>query len=315
MGVVNEMNERIVFMGTPEFGRAILQELLDENRQVVGVVTQPDKPVGRKRIMTPSPVKQLAEEHAIPVLQPLKIREDYQGVVDLQPDLIVTCAFGQFIPRALLQLPRLGCINVHASLLPALRGGAPIQHAIIDGYKQTGITIMEMAMGMDSGDIISQKAIDIEENDTYGSLHDRLITVAVELLKETLPSVLEHSYTPLPQQDDLVTFGYNITREEEHIDLNKDYRGVYDQIRGLIPQPCGYVNVNGQKLKIWSAEPSDIGFEGENGLLHYTDDALGMAVDNRLILIKELQPEGKSRMSVKDFRNGAGRNWEGLKAE
>ncbi|MBR0384988.1 MAG: methionyl-tRNA formyltransferase, partial [Erysipelotrichaceae bacterium] len=277
------MNERIVFMGTPEFGRAILQELLDEGRNVVGVVTQPDKLVGRRQQLTFSPVKQLAVEKGIPVIQPVKIREDYQETLDLHPDLIVTCAYGQIIPKALLDAPKLGCINVHASLLPALRGGAPIQHSIIDGYSETGITIMEMAQRMDAGAIISQVSTPIEDKDTYGSLHDRLITLAVRLLRDTLPSIIDGSYEPVPQNEEEVTFGYNISKEEEHIDLSKGYRKAYDQMRGLIPQPCGYLLVEGRKVKIWSCRMSDVEYDGVNGQLHYADGALGITIDGRLL--------------------------------
>ncbi|MBQ1522140.1 MAG: methionyl-tRNA formyltransferase, partial [Erysipelotrichaceae bacterium] len=185
---------RIVFMGTPEFGGAILRELLEEGRNVVGVVCQPDKLVGRKQILTFPPVKNIALEAGLPVVQPIKIRNDYQGVIDLEPDLIVTCAYGQIIPTALLEYPKLGCINVHTSLLPKLRGGAPIQHAIIDGYDVTGVTVMEMSARMDAGNIISQQTCPIEITDTYGSLHDRLMVIARELLRNTIDSVIDGSY-------------------------------------------------------------------------------------------------------------------------
>ena len=309
------MDERIVFMGTPEFGAAILQELLDEKRNVVGVVTQPDKLVGRKRELTFSPVKKLALEHDIPVIQPVKIRNEYDEVLQLKPDMIITCAYGQIIPKILLDCPELGCVNVHASLLPALRGGAPIQHSIIDGYEKTGITVMEMAEKMDAGDIISQKEVKIEENDTYGSLHDRLITAAVELLRETMPQLLAHSYVPIPQKEEEVTFGYNISKEEEKIDLSAGYRKVYDHIRGLIPQPCGYIMVKGHKVKIWACAMSDKIMEAPNGYMTYVDGALGLVVEGRILLITQLQLEGKNRMGIKEFRNGAGRDWEGLIAE
>ena len=305
---------RVIFMGTPEFGRAILQELLDEQLNVVAVVCQPDKLVGRKQILTFPVVKQLAVERGIEVIQPLRIREDYQRILDLKPDLIVTCAYGQIIPKVLLDAPPLGCINVHASLLPALRGGAPIQHAIIDGYDKTGITIMEMDVRMDSGNIISQAECEIRNDDTYGSLHDRLIETAVKLLRETMGSILAGSHPSVPQQEELVTFGYNISKEEEKLDLSRGYRGVYNQIRGLIPSPCSYFTVDGKKVKIWEAQESDLTVERPDGYLCYADDALGLTVEKRLILIRQLQPEGKQKMSARDFRNGAGRNWEGKTA-
>ncbi len=306
---------RVIFMGTPDFGKAILQELLDEGLNVVAVVCQPDKLVGRRQVLTFPVVKQLALEHGIEVLQPVKIREDYQRIIDLKPDLIITCAYGQIIPKAILDAPALGCINVHASLLPALRGGAPIQHAIIDGYDETGITIMEMDVRMDSGNIISQASCTIENDDTYGSLHDRLIEVAVKLLRETMDSILAGNHASIPQDEEKVTFGYNISKEEEKIDLNRGYRNVYNQIRGLIPVPCSYMLVDGKKVKIWQVSESDLASEHENGYLSYINDQLAVAVDGRLLLISQLQLEGKQKMSVKDFRNGAGRNWEGKIAQ
>ena len=216
------VNPRIVFMGTPEFGCAILQELIDEGRNVVGIVCQPDKLVGRKQVLTFPAAKNLALEHDIPVIQPIRIRTDYEGVLALKPDLIVTCAYGQFIPDAVLDYPALGCINVHTSLLPALRGGAPIQHAIIDGYDKTGVTVMEMSSRMDAGAIIAQRECAIDINDTYGSLHDRLMPVAASLLRDTIDSVINKTYTAIPQDEDKVTFGLNITKEEERIDFSRD---------------------------------------------------------------------------------------------
>ena len=297
-------------MGTPEFGCAMLQELLNEERNVVAVVTQPDKLVGRKQILTFSPVKKLALEHDIPVIQPVKIRNEYEEVLSYKPDLIVTCAYGQFIPNQILEAPELGCINVHASLLPKLRGGAPIQHAIIDGYDKTGITIMEMANRMDAGDIISSAEVKIEDDDTYGSLHDRLMVTAAALLKETMPIVLDGSYEAVKQNEEEATFGYNIAKEEEHVDLTHSYRQVYNHIRGLIPAPCSYILVDGRKYKIWGIKETDITKEGENGML-VVDKGLFMIVDNRLLEILEIQPEGRSQMKARDFINGAGRGFNG----
>ena len=306
---------RIVFMGTPEFGGAILRELLEEGRNVVGVVCQPDKLVGRKQVLTFPPVKNIALEAGLPVVQPIKIRNDYQGVIDLEPDLIVTCAYGQIIPTALLEYPKLGCINVHTSLLPKLRGGAPIQHAIIDGYDVTGVTVMEMSARMDAGNIISQQTCPIEITDTYGSLHDRLMVIARELLRNTIDSVIDGSYQSIPQNEEEVTFAWNISKEEEKIDFTRGYKGVYDQIRGLIPVPCAYFTVEGRKVKVWKAEKTDEYSEKETGTVVFIDKEIGLVVDGRIIRLKELQPEGKQKMNAREFRNGAGRNWEGKKAE
>ncbi|MBQ1827270.1 MAG: methionyl-tRNA formyltransferase [Erysipelotrichaceae bacterium] len=302
---------RIVFMGTPVFGREILTALVEAGYDVVAAVCQPDKTVGRKQILTPCEVKEYALSKGIKVIQPVKIRNEYQEVLDENPDLIVTCAYGQIIPEILLNAPKHGCINVHASLLPALRGGAPIQHSIIDGYDKTGITIMEMSKAMDAGNIISQIECEIKEDDTYGSLHDRLIPLGQKLLLDTLPSVIDHSYQSIPQDPEKVTFGMNITREEEHLDLSRGYRGVYNQIRGLIPAPCCYGIVDDKKLKIWSVSTSDITCEKPDGYLYYEGKQLALVAEGRVLLIDELQTEGKNKMSARDYRKGAGRNIEG----
>lgn len=301
---------KIVFMGTPIFGKEILRCLKENDYNVVAVVCQPDKAVGRKQVMTYCPVKQYALENNIEVIQPIKIKEDYQKVLDYQPDLIITCAYGQIIPTILLE--KVHCINVHASLLPKLRGGAPIQHAIIDGYDKTGITIMEMSKKMDSGNIISQEEIPIDINDTYSTLHDKLIKIAIDLLIKTLPNIIENNYISVKQDEQQVTFGYNITKEEEHIDFNKNYKQVYDQIRGLSDNPCCYGIVDNKKVKLYSIKITDIVKNMPNGTIVFEGKEIGIIVDNRLLLIKQLQLEGKSVMSSKDFRNGAGRNWEGM---
>ena len=308
-------NPRIVFMGTPEFGCAILQELLEEGRNVVGVVCQPDKLVGRRQVLTFPPAKNPAVNAGIEVIQPIKIRTDYQAVLDLEPDLIVTCAYGQIIPTALLDYPKLGCINVHTSLLPALRGGAPIQHAIIDGYDVTGVTVMEMSPKMDAGAIIAQRECPIDINDTYGSLHDKLIVIARELFRDTIDSVIEQNYTPVPQDEEKVTYAWNISKEEEKIDFTRGYMGVYNQIRGLIPAPCAYFLVEGKKVKIWGVELSEMTSERETGSLFYHENKLALVVDNRVMFINSLQLEGRQKMGIREFKNGAGRNWEGKRAE
>ncbi len=299
-------------MGTPVFGKEILRCLVENEYNVVGVVCQPDKLVGRKQILTFPEVKQYALEQNLEVFQPVKIRNDYQTVLDWQPDLIVTCAYGQIIPTALLEAPALGCINVHASLLPKLRGGAPIQHSIIDGLDKTGVTIMEMAKKMDAGDIISQGEIEIDDSDNYGRLHDKLIPLAWQLLLDTLPSIMDKSYQAIAQNEEEVTFGYNISKEEEHLDLTRGYRGVYNQIRGLSPNPCCYGIVNGKKVKFVEVGLTEQTADEEDGTIIFVGKELGLVVEKQVILIHKLQLEGKSVMSSKDFRNGSGRNWDGV---
>ena len=212
---------KVVFMGTPDFSVPVLEGLI-ENYQVIGVVTQPDRKVGRRQEVVFSPVKEVALKHNIPVFQPEKIRSDYTDILALEPDIIITCAYGQIIPKEILEYPKYGCINVHASLLPKLRGGAPIHHAIIDGYDKTGITIMYMDEAMDSGDIISQRETKILDTDTVESLHDRLSRLGRELLMDTLPSILDGSAKRIKQDLASVTYAYNIQREEEYLYFNKN---------------------------------------------------------------------------------------------
>ena len=209
---------KVVFMGTPDFAVPVLEGLI-ENYEVVGVVSQPDKRVGRKQELVNTPIKEVALKHNILVFQPEKIKEDYGDILKLNPDIIVTCAYGQIIPSAILDYPRLGCINVHASLLPKLRGGAPIHKARIDDYGTTGVTIMYMDVKMDSGDIISQREVKILDSDNLESLHDKLSEVGTSLLLDTLPSIIDGSNSRTKQNEDEVTYAYNIKREEEHLDF------------------------------------------------------------------------------------------------
>ena len=301
---------KIVFMGTPTFGREILKCLHQNGYDVVLAVCQPDKYVGRKHVLTSCEVKQYCIENNIEVFQPVKIREDYSRVLQVNPDLIVTCAYGQIIPKIILD--KCKCINVHASLLPKLRGGAPIQHAIIDGYSTTGITIMEMSNKMDAGDIISQSSIDIDINDTYSSLHDKLIKVATKLLLDTIGSVIDNSYVAIKQNENEDTFGYTILPQQEHIEFNKSYMQVYNQIRGLADVPYAYGIVEGKKVKLCQVSTSDIVSENVNGTIVFVSKGLGVVVDNRVIVIEKLQLEGKNITSAKDFRNGVARNWQGV---
>lgn len=298
-------NLRIVFMGTPDFSVPVLEGLI-ENYDVVGVVTQPDKEVGRKREIRFSPVKETALKNNIPVLQPEKIKEDYQGIIDLEPDLIVTCAYGQIIPKVLLDYPKHKCINVHASLLPKLRGGAPIHKAIINNYTRTGVTIMYMAPKMDAGDILTQEETIIKKEDNVGTLHDRLSIIGRNLLLETIPKLIAGEITPIPQNEEEVTYAWNITREEEKIDFSKSTIDIFNQIRGLNPHPGAYATLDGQIVKIYKADISDSFFttkkDGEIGKIY--EDGIGVSTKDGEIIITELQFSGKRRMLVKEFFNG-----------
>lgn len=296
---------RIVFMGTPDFSVPVLDALV-KNYKVKGVVTQPDKPVGRDKIITPSPVKKYANDNMILVVQPEKIKDDWQEVVSLHPNLIVTCAYGQIIPRELLVYPKYGCINVHASLLPKLRGGAPIHHAIMDGYNKTGVTIMHMSPQMDAGDIISQREIEIEETDTAESLFNKLSELGKDLLIDTLPSIIDGTASRTKQDESEATYAPNISKEDEKLDFSKTTRQVYNKIRGLYSWPGSYCFFEGKRVKVWKARMSDYtdSFKVNGQILNIYPDGIGVKTSNGEIVFTEIQIEGKKAMDVKTYLNG-----------
>lgn len=295
---------KIIFMGTPEFAVPILEGLI-ESYDVIGVVTQPDKKVGRKQELVPTPIKKVALEHGIKVFQPEKIRKDYEDILAMNPDIIITCAYGQIIPKVILDYPRLGCINVHGSLLPKLRGGAPIHHAIIDGYDKTGITIMYMDVKMDNGDIISTSETKIEDTDNLESLHDRLSIMGKELLLKTLPSIIDGTNKRIKQNEDEVTFGYNITREEEHIDFNRTSREIFNHIRGLSPFPSAYAVLDDVEVKIYDSYIGNKKYAATPGeICSIYNDGLGVCTRDGEIIITSIKISGKKRMLVKDYLNG-----------
>ncbi|QGG50352.1 methionyl-tRNA formyltransferase [Lysinibacillus pakistanensis] len=300
----------IIFMGTPDFSAPILRMLHHEGYDIKAVVTQPDRPVGRKRVLTPPPVKAAAIELGLPVIQPEKLRgsEELQQILDLQPDLVITAAFGQILPKALLDAPKLGCINVHASLLPKYRGGAPIHQAIIDGEKETGVTIMYMAEKLDAGDIISQKAIPIEEDDHTGGLFDKLSVVGRELLKDTLPSIINRTNSRTVQDEAQVTFASNISREQERIDWTKDAATLYNQVRGLHPWPVAYTTFEGENFKIWWAKVGNTKHEARPGtVVAISKDYFEVAAGNGTTLaLYDVQPAGKKRMIAEEYLRGTG---------
>ncbi|MDT4011644.1 methionyl-tRNA formyltransferase [Staphylococcus simulans] len=297
---------RIIFMGTPDFSTKVL-EMLIAKEDVIAVVTQPDRPVGRKRVMTPPPVKEVALQNRIEVYQPEKISqsEDLQTLIDLKPDLIVTAAFGQILPKALLDAPRLGAINVHASLLPKYRGGAPIHQAIIDGEKETGVTIMYMAPKLDAGDIISQQAIDIEANDDVGSMHDKLSFLGADLLAKTLPDIINGTNERIEQNEEEATFASNISREDERIDWSKSAQDIYNHIRGLSPWPVAYTKLDDKNVKLYQAHIVE-GKEGKPGeIIETTKKAIIVGTGSSdAIALTDIQLSGKKRMPTANFLSG-----------
>ncbi|MBR5662830.1 MAG: methionyl-tRNA formyltransferase [Bacilli bacterium] len=296
------MKPKVIFMGTPDFAVPVL-EVLIKLTDVVLVVTQPDKLVGRKQELSYSPIKKKALENNIKVFQPIKLRKEMDEVLNCEADLIVTCAYGQILPLQILNHPKIAPINVHASLLPKLRGGAPIHHAIIDGYKETGVTIMYMAEGMDDGDIISQEKIIIDKEDNVGTLHDKLSMLGASLLEKTLPSILSKTNNRIKQDESLVTFAPTIKREDEHIDFNKNGEEIINLIRGLNPWPLSNIILNDLECKVIDAE--FIKKDVENTYFIIVEkNKLGITCLDGVIYLKTIKPFGKKIMSISDYLNG-----------
>ncbi|MBP5280819.1 MAG: methionyl-tRNA formyltransferase [Erysipelotrichaceae bacterium] len=305
--------QRIVFMGTPEFASNILKGLYEAGFNIVGVVSQPDKEVGRKRILQPSPVKQLAIELGLPVVTPVKIRNDYEEVLSFDPELIITAAYGQIVPKAILDYPKYKCINTHGSLLPKYRGGAPIQRAIINGEKETGMSIMYMNEKMDEGDILYQKSLPIDIHDTNADLFHKLSDLALEMLLEFLPKLFEGDFTPIKQNHEEATYAYNLDKEIEHISFNDDVLKVYDHIRGLLDNPGCYFMMKDRKYKIEKCFCEYDDKVDPNTFVGLEDDYLRFDCNNGYIKVYMIKPEGKNSMDGKSFYNGAGRNLTGEK--
>ncbi len=289
-------------MGTPDFAVPILETLI-QNTNVVLIVSQPDKKVGRKQILTKTPIHEVADKYGIPVFQPEKIKNDYERILEVKPDIIITCAYGQIIPKVLLDLPRLGCINVHASLLPKLRGGAPLHHAIIDGLDKTGVTIMYMDEAMDTGDIISTISYDIKSSDTTEDIHDTLRELGAKLLIDTLPSIVTGTNRRIKQNETEATYGYNITREEEHIDFNK--RGILIDrlVRGLYSWPLANTIIGDTEYKIVAGY--FVKGKGNPGMISdISKKVLGIGCLDGTYYVTKIKPAGKKIMDIKDFLNG-----------
>ena len=298
---------RIVFMGTPVFAVPVLEGLIDKY-DVVGVVSQPDKEVGRKKVLTKTPIKSLAEEHNIEVFQPRKIREDFEKIKEWNPDIIITCAYGQIIPEEVINLPRLGCINVHGSLLPKYRGGAPIHRSIINGDSETGITIMYMDKGMDTGNIISMKSIPIENDDNLETLSNKLSILGRDLLLDTLPSIIDGSNDSIPQDEEKVVYAYNIKPEEEEIDFNNRSIDIYNLIRGLSPTIGAYFMMDGERVKVYKSRIGNNTFDKCGVIKNIYKDGIGISTKDGEIILEEIQPFGKKKMRVSDYLNGIDKN-------
>ena len=303
------MSTSVVFMGTPEFAVPILQSLIDNPEyDVQAVLTQPDHHIGRKRTLHQSPVKELAEQYNIEVLQPAKLSKspEMEKIISLQPDLMITAAYGQFLPTKLLAAAKIAAINVHGSLLPKYRGGAPIQYSIINGDKETGVSIMYMVKKMDAGDIISQRSIPIEDTDDSGTMFKKLSLRGRDLLLETLPKLISGDVNPVAQDPDKVVFSPNITSEQEQIDFRLPARLIDAKVRGLRPAPLGNMVIDGLRTKIYDVTPLEEKTDLEPGkVVRVTKHQLVIAAgDGTTYQINKLKPAGKKAMDITSYLNG-----------
>lgn len=302
---------RIVFMGTPDFAVGSLQALCESGKhEIVGVVTQPDRPKGRGNKMLMTPVKEYALEQGLTVYQPQKVKtpEFVQTLRELQPELIVVAAFGQFLSRELLELPPHGCINVHASLLPKYRGAAPIQYAIIKGEKESGVTIMQMDIGMDTGAMLEKVVVPIAENTTMGELHDALREQGAALLLKVIDDIASGTAVAEPQNDEEATYATLLDRSMEHIDWTKSAQEVHNLIRGFNPAPSTFTKLpNGKSLKIWGSRLTEKKSEAAAGtVVEAGKHSFFVACGSGVLEITEVQPESKKRMAAQVFLNGRG---------
>lgn len=314
---------KIVFMGTPDFAVGALEALLRAGHEVSAVVTQPDKQKGRDRKLQFSPVKECALAHGLPVFQPERIKapEAVEELRRFEADIFVVAAFGQILSKEILEMPKYGCINIHASLLPRYRGASPIQYAVLNGDDVTGVTIMQMDEGMDTGDILTMKAIPVEKDDTGGSLFDKLSVLGAELLVKTLPKIESGEIIPVKQQEEDAVHVRMLRKEMGKIDWEKDADVLERLVRGMDPWPSAYCRLRGKSLKVWRAEVSGEEQTAENShnglfkhneekrpepgeVLSVTKDSIHVQTGKGVLVLKEVQFEGKKRMPVKDFLLG-----------
>lgn len=298
---------KIVFMGTPDFAAGALKSLIEAGHEITAVVTQPDKAKGRRQELLPPPVKVVALEHGIPVLQPVRIKrpEEVEKLKQYPADIYVVAAFGQILSQEILDIPEFGCLNIHASLLPKYRGASPIQHVIIDGEEKTGITIMQMDAGLDTGDMLYQKEIVISPKDTYASLHDKLMVLGGEAIVEALPLLEQGKLVPRKQEDALSCYAHLIDKTMGELDFTKSAEILDRLIRGLNPWPSAYTTYHGKQLKVWEAEPVKSPKAGKPGeILAVEKDAVLVAAGSGALRITSLQLSGKKRMSAHDFLLG-----------
>ena len=296
-------DKRVVFMGTPDFSVPVLEKLI-ENTNVVLVVTKKDAYVGRKKVLTESPIAICAHEHNIEVYKPNKLKEDYEYILNKKPDIIITCAYGSIVPKVVLDYPSYGCINVHASLLPKYRGASPIVASILNGEKETGITIMYMDEGIDTGNIIMSRSIEIEDNDNSLSLSNKLSLLGANLLIDTLPKIFEGENFDIPQDNEEATYVGMLKREDEHIDFNNTVENIKNQVRAFSPEPYAFINIDDTEYKISEVEIKKCDVSKIGIIVEVNKDSFGITAKDGIVYIKRIKPSGKKEMSVKDFFNG-----------
>lgn len=296
-------DKRVVFMGTPDFSVPVLEKLI-ENTNVVLVVTKKDAYVGRKKVLTESPVAICAHEHNIEVYKPNKLKEDYEYILNKKTDIIITCAYGSIVPKVVLDYPSYGCINVHASLLPKYRGASPIVASILNGEKETGITIMYMDEGIDTGNIIMSRSIKIEDNDNSLSLSNKLSLLGANLLIDTLPKIFEGENFDIPQDNEEATYVGMLKREDEHIDFNNSVENIKNQVRAFSPEPYAFINIDNTEYKISEVEIKKCDVSKIGIIVEVNKDSFGITAKDGIVYIKRIKPSGKKEMSVKDFFNG-----------
>ena len=291
-------------MGTATFSEAVLKNLIQHDYNIVQVVSQPDRRVGRKKELKMPEVKVVALEHDIPVFQPQRIKDDYQAIIDMQPDLIITAAYGQMIPQEILDCPRLGCINVHASLLPKYRGAAPIQWAVINGEKVSGVTTMRMDEGIDTGDMILKEEVELDPEETGGSLFERLAKTGAELCVKTLVAIENGTATYTPQDNAKATHTKMIKKQLGEIDFTKPAEEIERLVRGLNPWPSAYTHWNGKTLKVWKASVLDKESGKEPGTIEVGKNTIAVQTGKGMLQLEEIQLEGKKRMQTDAFLRG-----------
>lgn len=298
---------KILYMGTPDFAATILHKLIESNHEIIGVVTQPDKQKGRGKSISFPAVKELALEYNLSVYQPARVREpEFIDLVrEMAPDAIVVAAFGQLLPKELLEIPKYGCINVHGSLLPKYRGAAPIQYSIIDGEEETGITIMHMDVGLDTGDMILQAKTPIDKDETGGSLHDKMAILGGDLLVEALEKISTGTAPRIPQEGSKATYVKILNKDMGNIDFNKPAMEIERLIRGLNPWPSAFTYLGKKTLKLWKASVEAVNIDGKPGeVIEVRKDALLVMTGKDALLIHELQLEGKKRLLAEEFLRG-----------